>query len=342
MPPIPSRGQFGAIPRSRYDPPRMRPVALLVLLAAALPACRKAEAGKPRLAFVINATSPFWEPAFKGLERASAEFGIEATWEAPNGPVEKQIDLVESLLARGVDALVVSPLDPEALAAPLRRAKEKGVEVLTMDSDSPGSGRTAYIGTDNRRAGEAAGREMVRLLGPTGGKVAGFVGYLTAANARERIEGFRTGIAGSRVDLVEVYPDGAEAAKAQNNVEAALRAHPDLAALFTIWSYNAPAAGRALKGAGLVGKVRVVGFDAEPQTLTLIEEGAIDACIGQKPYEFGYQAVRLFHAIRTKGREAALAEIAPGGLLDTGIEVITRESLPAYRERLRKLGIRSS
>jgi ribose transport system substrate-binding protein len=319
-----------------------RALSLLALAVAVLPSCRKAESGKPRLAFVINATSPFWEPAFKGLERASAEFGIEATWEAPNGPVEKQIDLVESLLARGVEAIVVSPLDPDALASVLRRAKEKGVEVLTVDSDSPASGRTAYIGTNNRRAGERAGREMVRLLGEKGGKVAGFVGYLTAANARERIEGFRAGIAGSRVELVEVYPDETDAGKAQNNVEAALRARPDLAGLFTIWSYDAPAAGRALKGAGLVGKIRVVGFDAEPQTLSLLEEGVIDACVGQKPYEFGYQSVRLFHAIRTKGRAAALAEIAPDGVLDTGIEVITRESLPAYREKLRSLGIRSS
>ncbi len=300
-------------------------------------------ASSERIRMVINTHSPFWEPMKVGMRRAGRELGVDVDVLGPQeANVDSQVSVVETLIAQGVTGICISPIDPVGLASVIRRALEAGIDVICMDSDAPDSGRLAYIGTLNRKAGEEAGRTLRGVLGDKGGKVAAFVGLLTAANARERLEGFRAAIAGAPIELVDVYLDDGDAPKAQANVETALQAHPDLSALFTIYSYDGPAAGRAVRGLGLAGKVKIVSFDAEPQTLDLLRDSVIEATVVQRPYEFGYRGVILLHEIRAKGREAALSGLPADRIIDTGVDVITRDSLPGYLEGLKKLGIKSS
>ncbi|MBI1853290.1 MAG: sugar-binding protein [Planctomycetes bacterium] len=295
---------------------------------------------------VVNNHSPFWEPMKIGMSRAGAECGVDVDCVGPQEQnVDAQISVVESLIAQGVTGICISPIDPNGLRPVIQRALAAGIDVICMDSDAPASGRLAYIGTVNRKAGEEAAKTMLRVLGDSGGgrrKVAAFVGMLTAANARERLDGFKSAIAGSPIDLVETYLDDGDAGKAQANVETALQAHPDLAALFTIYSYDGPAAGRTVRGLGLVGKVKIVSFDAEPQTLELLRDGVIEATVVQRPYEFGYRGVKLLHEIRTKGREPALSGVPTDRIIDTGVDVVTREKLAEYIDGLNRLGIKSS
>jgi ribose transport system substrate-binding protein len=296
-----------------------------------------------RIRLVINNHSPFWEATIVGMRRAGQELGVDVDCIGPQrSVVDAQVTIMETLIAQGATGICISPIDPEGLKPSIQRALAAGIDVICMDSDAADSGRLAYIGTLNQKAGEEAGKTLLRVLGPKGGKVMGFVGLLSAANARERLLGFRAAIAGSNVNLLDVLVDDGDAGKAQANVETAIAAHPDLAALFTIYSYDGPAAGRAVRGLGVEGKVKIVSFDAESQTLDLLRDGVIDATVVQRPYEFGYRGVKLLHEMRAKGREAALKDLPPDRVIDTGVDVITKETLPAYLDGLKKLGIKSS
>jgi ribose transport system substrate-binding protein len=326
--------------RPEVDMKRFGTVAVL----AAVLACGCSKRSPETVRLVINNFSPFWEPTRVGMKRAGDELGVDVDLVGPPQPtVSAQVSVMESLIASGVTGICISPLDPDGLKPVIRRALDAGIDVICMDSDAPASGRLAYIGTANRKAGEVAGKTLRDVLGDASDrrKVAAFVGSLTAANARERLDGFRTAIAGATIDLVDTYVDH-DAPSAQSNVETALQAHPDLAALFTIYSYDGPAAGRALRGLGLVGKVKIVSFDAEPQTLELLRDGVISATVVQRPYEFGYRGVRLLHDLRARGRDAVLAELPADRLIDTGVDVVTKEKLSDYVDGLNKLGIKSS
>lgn len=320
---------------------------LALLLMLAMLGCAgggPSDAGpaKVRVAIVTNGASPFWEPMKVGAERAAAELGCEVIIQHPN-PANSgvQITLLDNMVSQGVDGIALSPLDQDAVSDVVRKAMNAGIPVICMDSDAPATGRLAYIGTINYKAGVAAG-EATRRVFPEGAKLVAQVGNLTAQNARDRLAGFQDAVAGSGIEILETLTDDIQSRKAQSNAETALQKYPELSGFLCLYSYNAPAAARALESAGKVGQVRIIGFDAEPQTLQYLEKGVIDVCIGQKPYEFGKRSVELLYRIKTEGREAVLAELPEDGVIDTGVDVITPDNLAEYKENLDRLGIKSS
>jgi ribose transport system substrate-binding protein len=315
------------------------PVSLLVLAIAAQD---KVAPRKFRFTFVLNTESPFWEPMKAGLRKAAQETGWELDVQSPrNANAEEQISIVEGLIARGVDGICISPLNDKALQRVLQRAQKAGIEVVCMDSDAPGSGRAFYMGTSNFTAGRAAGEALKKVL-PAGGKVGAFVGTMTAANAQERWRGVKDACQGSKITFLgDPDQDSGDANKAQDNVRDQLQHHQDLAGVLGIYSYNGPAAARAVKAADKIGKVRIVAFDDEPQTLEFLEQGVIDVAIAQRPWRWGHEIPALLGRLKTEGRDKVLASLKDtvdkNGVLDTGVETITRESVKGYRENLKKL-----
>jgi ribose transport system substrate-binding protein len=194
----------------------------------------------------------------------------------------------------------------------LKELQKKGVYVLTIDSDGPKDVRTAFIGANNIAAGEQAGKAAAELL-PQGGKVVAFVGTQSAANARERLEGFKQG-AGPKFNVIDVMEDATNQSKAHQNVAAAIQPHPDANLLLGLWSYNAPAIAEEVERAGKRSKYKIVTFDAEPNTLPQLEKGVIDATIVQQPYEYGFQAVKLLHALIAKD-DATVKQMVPASTL---------------------------
>jgi len=116
----------------------------------------------------------------------------------------------------------------------------------------------------------------------------GFVGLAAASNARERVEGVRTAISGSKVDLVDVLADDYDRTRARHNVEETLAGRPDIDCMVGFYAYNTPQVYEALKRAGKIGKITIVGFDEEAITLGGVKDGAIAGTIVQQPYEWGY------------------------------------------------------
>jgi ribose transport system substrate-binding protein len=307
---------------------------------AVLPACdggghaQPAGPKRPRFAFVTNNYSTFWNIAQKGLEKAKAEIGVDVEFRAPKtGKVDEQQRIIEDLLAQGVDGIAVSPIDPNNMTDLLNRAAARTL-LICHDSDAAESNRLCYIGTDNYKAGREAGKAMKEVLGEKGGKVAIFVGRLDAQNARDRRQGFLDEVQGSAITLVKDYLDYADHAKAKQNAEDAMTAHSDLAAMLGLWSYNGPTLAAAVKGAGKTGQVRVVCFDEETDTLQAIQDGVIHATVVQKPFEFGYQSMKILQALK-EGRGASV--VPANKIIDTGVDVIKKDNVGPFWARLNEL-----
>ncbi|MDA8248436.1 MAG: sugar-binding protein [Rhodospirillales bacterium] len=261
-------------------------------LVAGLVAGGAAEAQqKKSLVFVTNVAADFWTFARRGIEKAQKEhpeYKMEmiVTNEGTAAGQRRELD---DLLARGVAGISISVDDAAHATEELNKVAAKAV-LFTTDSDAPQSKRVAYIGTDNVAAGRQAGGEIMKAL-PDGGKIMLFVGTLDADNARERVQGIREALKGSKVEIIDVRTDQVDFTKAKSNVEDTLAKYPDIALLSGLWSYNTPEIYDAVKNAGKCGKVKIVGFDEDARTLRGISEGCVISTIVQQPFEFGYQSM---------------------------------------------------
>ena len=261
-------------------------------------ACKGGGAGKRyKLAFVTNNASDFWTIARKGTEKAAAELpNAEIDFRInPDNTAAEQQRIVDDLLAKGVNGFAISPVDPVNQTQMLNRAAQQAL-VVTQDSDAPNSNRVCYIGTDNVSAGRQAG-DLIKEALPQGGKIMLFVGTLDAANAHERYQGIKEALQGSNIQIVDVRTDNADRVRAKSNASDTLVNNADVAALVGLWSYNGPAILGAVRDAGKIGKVKIIAFDEEDETLNGIREGAIYATVVQQPFEFGYQSMKLMAKI---------------------------------------------
>jgi ribose transport system substrate-binding protein len=260
-----------------------------------------------KVAFVTNNAADFWTIAQRGCEKADEELdNVEVEFRIPSdGTAIEQKHIVDDLMAKGVDGLAISPVDPAGQAQMLNEAARRTL-LMTQDSDAPESERVCYLGTDNPAAGRQLG-ELIKEALPGGGKIMVFVGKLDGQNARERYQGMKDALAGSRVEILDVRTDDTDRVRAKSNASDTLSKHPDVAALVGLWAYNGPAILSAVKDAGKLGQVKIICFDEEAQTLAGIKEGAIYATVVQQPYEFGYQSVRLLAKLLEGQRDAVPA-----------------------------------
>lgn len=266
-----------------------------------------APAGAKRVAFVTNNASDYWTIARKGTEKADAELDdISVEFKIPSdGSVAEQTRIINDLVSTGVSGIAISPVDPANQVQLINDTAKKSL-VITQDSDSPTSDRSVYIGTDNVAAGKQAG-ELIKEALPEGGKIMVFVGKIDAQNAKERFDGIKQALAGSKIEIVDVRTDDTDLARAKSNVADAMIKNPDLAGLVGLWSYNGPAILNAVKDADKVGKIKIICFDEEDQTLAGIKDGGIYGTVVQQPYEFGYQAIHLMSKI-LKGDKSAIPD----------------------------------
>jgi len=280
----------------------------------------------PRLMFITNGTSDWWNAVEKGMNDGAAEFGAQVEMRRnKDGDPNGQIKLLEDVLSlpdiQGV-AVSVMEKDSPGIADKMRELQKAGKVVLAIDSDGQKDARRAYIGTNNRSAGEVAG-QVAKTLRPQGGKTVAFVGTAAAANAIERREGFFAG-AGASFPQAEIFEDGTDSSRAQINVQTAISKYPDIGVFLGLWSYNAHLIAQEVnKFPELRQKVTIVTFDLDELAVQDVAGGGIDATVCQNPYEMGYRAVRLLKAVIEKDQKTIDAML-PGGTdtIDTGVRVV--------------------
>lgn len=261
------------------------------LLAVALFGAPAHAQEKKLLALVTNASADFWTIARRGVEKANKELPqYEMIVELPGqSSAAEQRSLLDALLARKVAGVSISAVDPAHSTEELNKVASQAA-LFTTDSDAPASNRMVYIGTDNVAAGRQAAEEIKKAL-PDGGKIMLFVGSMDNDNAKERVQGIREVLKGTKVEIVDVRTDEIDFVRAKRNVEDTLTKYPDIALLCGLYSYNTPQIYNAVKEAGKAGKVKVVGFDEDIQTLRGIADGTIISTVVQQPFEFGYQSM---------------------------------------------------
>ncbi len=286
---------------------------------------------KKQLAFVVNASSDFWKLAEAGVKKAQAELpNYELQFRYPaQGTAALQNALMDDLVAAGTDAIMISSADPKNSIDAFNRIAAQ-VPLFTTDSDAPASNRLAYLGSSNTLAGVQAGEEMVKAL-PNGGKCMGFVGFLGADNAVERIAGFRQAIEGKGIELVDVRGDDVDFTKARTNVDDVLVANPEITCMVGFYSYNPPKIYEALQAAGKLGQITVVAFDEDPVTLGAVKEGSFAATIVQQPFEWGYQGMKLMAAY-LEGDKSGIPE---DKLIIVPTAVINKDNVDAFSADLK-------
>jgi ribose transport system substrate-binding protein len=286
-----------------------------------------------QLAFVTNNASDYWTVARKGVEKADEELAnVSVEVKLPGqGTAAEQSDLVNALLAKGVDGIAISPVDPANQTDILNKAADQAL-VFTQDSDAPKSKRTCYIGTDNVAAGRQAG-DLVKKALPKGGDIMVFVGKKDAQNAADRYKGLQEALKGSNVKILDIRTDETDRAKAKSNVQDALTKYPNLAGCVGLWSYNGPAIVSAVKGANKAGKVQIVAFDEEDDTLAGVKAGAIYATVVQQPYEFGYQSIINMNKFLNDDKSVVPASKQ----IFVPTKAITKENVDEFKTNLDKL-----
>jgi ribose transport system substrate-binding protein len=337
---------------------RIVSLCLTASLALALPACNKG-ADRIKVAFISNNAYDFWKIAQRGTEKAAKEFNVDCDFRMPSGggSVEEQQRIIEDLLTKGVKGIAISP---NAAADQVEFFKEKvapRVPLITQDSDVPDpTARRAYIGTNNYRAGRAAGALVKKAL-PDGGKVVIYVGKLDVQNAVERRQGVLDELAGKPGDtmgpqdpneknikvgkyvVLDTRTDDGKREVCQQRVEETLTMHPDVGCLVGLWEYNPPAIIQAVQATKNEHKPAIVGFDENEETLEAIRKGICFGTIVQDPFNFGYESVKILAGL-ARGDESVLKgrkDIDSQNRIYVPHRVIMRAEVDRFQEELHKL-----
>lgn len=304
-------------------------------LAAAIVAAAMASTAvaqdKPALAFVVNAASDFWKLAEAGVKAAQAELpDYETQFRYPaQGTAALQNALMDDLVAAGTDAIMISSVDPKTSIDAFNRIAGQ-IPLFTTDSDAPDSERIAYLGSSNTAAGIQAGEIAVKAM-PDGGQCMGFVGFLGADNAKERIAGFRQAVDGSGIELVDVRGDDVDFARARSNVDDVLAANPEINCMVGFYSYNPPKIFEALQAAGKLGEITVIAFDEDPITLGAVRDGNFAATVVQDPYQWGYQGMHLM----ADYLEGDTSGIPDDGLIIVPTKIIDQSNVDDFEAELK-------
>ena len=158
-------------------------------------------------------------------------------------------------------------------------------------------------------------------------------GNKDARNAKERFEGIKQALQGSKVEIIDLRTDETDRVRAKANAADTLVKYQDIAALVGLWSYNGPAILNAVKDANKVGKVKIITFDEEEETLAGVKDGAIFATVVQQPFEFGYQSVILMNKILGGDKSV----IPANKQINVPTLIIKKDGVEAFETKLKEL-----
>ncbi len=263
----------------------------------------------------------FWKTVKSGADAAGKEFNAEILWNGPAKETEvaKQINIVQDMMNRGVDAIVMAACDENALIDTIQKAIDSGITVVTIDSGVKSDLPVSFVATDNIAGAVAAADALSELIGGEG--EVGLLPFVPgAATSEMRESGFKQGIENhAGLKLVSTIYTHSDVAKALSATQDMMTSNPNLKGVFAT---NEPAcigAMRAIEAAGKSGEIQLVAFDASEDQVAALEKGLVQALIVQNPFRMGHDGVKA--AIdHINGRPVEKR-------IDTGVIVVTAENL---------------
>jgi len=312
-------------------------IALMVVAAAMLIAagCKQKKNQQARLRIAVipkGTTHVFWKSIHAGAVKAEQELkdvGVEVIWKGPlkEDDRESQIRVMEDFITRGVEGIVLAPLDDTALRRPVSDAVRRDIPVVIIDSDLKSDDYTSFVATDNYIGGRKGGERLAKLLGGKG-KVIMLRYQEGSASTMNREQGFLDVLAEKypQIEVVSSNQYGGatteSAYQASENLLAPLRT-PDgglsIDGIFCPNESTAFAMLRALQDSGLAGKVKYVGFDSSERLVQGLENGELHGLVLQDPINMGYLGVKTM-VEHLRGRKVEKR-------IDTGSVVATPENM---------------
>ncbi len=306
---------------------------LAILLAAALAAAacgpskteKTTEKTKSLTIAVIpkGMTHEFWKSIHAGAIQAAREVGVEILWKGPQKEDDRaqQITVVEDVISRGVDGIVLAPLDDRALVRPVQEAMRGNIPVIIIDSGLQGKDYVSFIATDNYRGGVLAAKRMGELLEGRGRIF--LIRYQEgSASTTERERGFLETVVKDFPGLALLAKDqyaGSTTESAYQLAENLLSRYPDVDGIFCPNESSTFGTLRALQESRLAGKVKFVGFDSSPKLVQALRDNHLQGLVLQNPVRMGYLGVE---AIVRYLRGERIPD-----LVDTGVTLATRETM---------------
>ncbi len=321
---------------------RVALVSLFVFVAAALIAscARPFHEENERYVFVAtNINLPYWQEAQAGFLDSAKALGVKAQLigpvaYAPNAEMLMFRQAIEDQPA----GICLSAARPEIFQADIDKAVAAGIPVICVDSDVPGSKRVLYVGTDNFKAGKESLKQMAALItGPGNVAVISIPGQ---RNVDDRVAGVADALKNfPTIKLTKILDDKGEAKSALDQVSDLIKNKEKIDGIICLEAAGGSGAAAAVHQANLDGKLQIVAFDDDPETLDWIDRGTISATIAQKPYVMSYYGLRFLddlhhNSIRKfKDWRTALAPPMPT-TVDTGTVVVDKSNVKLYRESL--------
>ena len=273
---------------------RSKSLTAIVAIALALSSCQ----GKrtKTIAVIPKGTSHlFWVSIQAGALAAGQKFKVQVLWNGPALETEydRQIQILDSMIARHVDGIAIAAAERKALVQPIDRAAALGIPLTVFDSGVDTTNYLTFLATNNDEAGRMGARELARLLGGHG-QIAIVMHTPGSASTMDRERGFEETIQREfpKLKIVARQYGLSDRSKAMTAAENILTAHPDLDGIFASSEPSSVGTALALKSRGLAVKVKFVAFDASDSMVEDLRGGTIDAMVVQDPFRIGFEAVK--------------------------------------------------
>ncbi len=274
-----------------------------------------------------SATNAGWMMINQGAADAASEAGVDLITVGPSfqGDLSSQLEVFENLMAQGVKAIGIAPVDSSGIAPAVNDAMDSGIAVVAIDTGVSGADVTSFVATDNYAVAKVQGAVAATLVND-GDAIIYVTGNQAQSTGQERrngfIEAFKTARPNS--EILEV-PTEWNSAQAQEGVEAILNSREDIKMVANAWDGGTMGAKAAMENLGLsAGDVKLVGFDGATDAIEAMEEGWVHADTAQMLYQMGYQGIK------------AAVEAAQGkdvsSRIDTGFFLVTPSTAAAYKD----------
>ncbi len=317
-------------------------VSVFIFVGAALVAsCAKPyHEENERYVFVAtNINLPYWQEAQAGFLDAAKALGVKGELLGPTGyQPNAEMLMFREIVEQHPAGICLSAARPEIFQAEIDKAVSQGIPVICVDADVPDSKRVLYIGTDNFKAGKESLKQMAALV-PGIGSIA-VITIPGQRNLDDRVAGVVDALKNfPAIKLTKILDDKGDARSAFDQVSELIQKKGKVDGIICLEATGGSGAAEAVHRFNMEGKMLIVAFDNDPETLDWIDRGVITATITQKPYVMSYYGLKFLDDLhhnavhQFKDWRTALAAPMPT-FVDTGTVSVDKSNLKVYREAL--------
>lgn len=286
---------------------------------------------------------PFFTATEKGAKEAGEELGVNVVFDGPpKNDVQLQVQMLETWIAKGYDAIAVAPNDPDAIAPVLEKARKRGIKVIAWDADAKKEARDFFV---NQCTSASVAQSLMDVMAEGAGPEAKYIivtGSLTAANQNiwmAEMEKYRKEKYPNMINLSETPKVSEEDPALATQVTAdSLKAYPDLQGIFAITSVALPGASEALRKSGMADKVFLTGLTTPNSMKEYIADGTVKKFVLWNPIDLGYLAVHAAAASAKADIKSGATSFAAGRLGEcavvNGDEIILGDPIVFSKENI--------